>query len=92
MWVVLGIGAIIMAMLNVIWTVRNKDARLFGYISISLTALTLCALYSADAKWVLKEDWSALMDVVPGMSRALWILTIISIAINSVSLFKKKGR
>jgi len=28
------------------------------------------------------EDWAALMDVVPGMERALWFLTIVSIFLN----------
>ncbi|WP_101696365.1 hypothetical protein [Clostridium minihomine] len=92
MWMVFGIAAIITAILNVVWGVRSQDAKWFRFISLSLTAFTLCAFYSANAKWVLNEDWSALMDVVPTMSKVLWILTIVSILINSVSLFKKNDR
>jgi len=90
MWMFLGVAAIIMAILNVIWSVRNQEAKWFRFISLSLTALTLCAFYSTNAKWVLNEDWSALMDVVPTMSTALWVLTIASILLNSISLFRKK--
>ncbi len=89
MWMALGIAAVIMAILNVVWTGKNRDAKWFRFASLSLTALTLCAFYQADAQWVLNEDWSALMDVVPTMSKALWGLTIASILINSISLFKK---
>ena len=89
MWLFLGVAAIITAGLNLIWTLRDQDARWFRFISLSLTALTLCAEYNLVEKWVLKEDWSALMDVVPGMSKTLWFLTIASILINSISLFKK---
>lgn len=89
MWAVFGIAAVITAILNVGWTLRNRDAKWFRFLSLSLTALTLCAFYQADAQWVLHEDWSALMDVVPTMSKALWVLTIGSILLNSVSLFKK---
>ena len=89
MWLFLGVAAIITAGLNLIWTIRDQDAKWFRFISLSLTALTLCAEYSLVEKWVLKEDWSALMDVVPGMSKTLWFLTIASILINSISLFKK---
>ena len=92
MWMILGCSAIVTAILNVIWTLRDKDAKWFRFISLSLTALTLCAFYSADAVWVLHEDWSALMDVVPTMSKALWVLTIASIFINSISLFKKNDK
>lgn len=92
MWMVLGVAAILTAILNIVWSIRNQDAKWFRFISLSLTALTLCAFYSADAKRVLNEDWSALMDVVPTMSKALWVLTIVSILINSISLFKKSDR
>ena len=89
MWLFLGVSAMVAAMLNIAWTVRNKDAKWFGFISVSLTAFTLCAEYGLVEKWVLKEDWSALMDVVPGMSKTLWILTAISVLINGASLFLK---
>lgn len=92
MWLFLGVAAIITAVLNIVWTMRNQDAKWFGFISLSLTALTLCAEYSLVEKWVLNEDWSALTDVVPGMSKVLLILTIASILINSISLFKKCNR
>lgn len=92
MWLFLGVAAIITAVLNVVWTIRNKDARWFGFISLSLTALTLCAEYSLVEKWVSNEDWSALMDVVPNMMKTLWLFTIASILINSISLFKKCDR
>ena len=92
MWMVLGVAAIITAILNVVWSTKNQDAKWFRFISLSLTALTLCAFYSVDAKWVLNEDWYALMDVVPTMSKALWVVTIVSILINSISLFKESDR
>ena len=91
MWLLLGVAAIIMAILNVIWNIRNKETKWFRFSSIALTTLTLCAFYSEVAKWVLNEDWSALMDVVPTMSKVLWGLTITSILINSISLFKKSN-
>lgn len=90
MWMILGVATIITTILNVVWSMRNREAEWFRFISLSLTALTLCAFYSKNEKWVLNEDWSALMDVVPTMSKALWVLTIVSILINSISLFKKK--
>ena len=89
MWMLFGALAIIAAVLNVVWIFRNKDAKWFRFLSLSLTALTLCAVYILVEKWVLNEDWSALMSVAPGMPKTLFIITIASILINSISLFKK---
>ena len=89
MWLFFGITAIIAAILNIVWTLRHRDAKWFRFASLSFTALTLCAFLSETNGWVLVEDWSALMDVLPSVSKVMWILTIASVFINSISLFKK---
>lgn len=90
MWVVFGVGAIITALLNVVWMLFHRETKWFRFISLSLTALTVCAFYSRAGRWVLAEDWSALMDVVPSVSVILWILTAASVIINGMSLFQKE--
>ena len=92
MWFILGIAAIMTAALNIVWAVRGRQAKWFRFSSLSLTALTICAQYSMVEKWVQREDWSALMDVVPGMGNVLWFLVIASIVINGASLFIKNNR
>lgn len=92
MWLLFGLIAVISAILNVIWTMKRWDARWFRYISLSFTILTLCAEYSQLSQWVVNEDWSALLDVAPFMSDILWVLSIASILINSISLFPRKGK
>lgn len=88
MWLILGIVSIIFALLNVIFAIKNKSSKWYRFCSLSLTALTVCAFYSEAATRVVKEDWAGLMDTMPTMNKALWVLVILSIAINSVSLFK----
>nr|WP_314098772.1 hypothetical protein [uncultured Lachnoanaerobaculum sp.] len=90
MWMLLGIGSIVFAILNVVWMLNKKDAKWFRFASMALTALTLCAFYADGAGRVAKEDWGGLMDIMPTMSTALWICTFASILINSISLFKGK--
>ncbi|MBR4879256.1 MAG: hypothetical protein IKU13_05440 [Clostridia bacterium] len=92
MWLLFGISAIVMAIMNIVWTMRGRDAKWLRFASLSLTALTLCAFYNQGAAWVISKDWSALEDVVPSMSKALWIMTVASISINSISLFKKNEK
>ncbi len=90
MWIILGVGAIVFAILNVIWSVQSKEARWFSYASLSLTALTLCAFYSNEASRVVNEDWGGLMDIMPAMSTTLCVCTAASILINSIPLFKSR--
>lgn len=90
MWIIFGIAAIVFAALNLICAFQNKSAKWFRFISLSLTALTLCAFYSDGAIRVANEDWGGLMDIMPTMSTALWVCTIASIFVNSISLFIEK--
>ncbi|MDO4650043.1 MAG: hypothetical protein Q4B26_15500 [Eubacteriales bacterium] len=90
MWLVFGIAAILLAILNVVWSLQNKNAKWFRFGSMALTLLTLCAFYSDGAGRVVAEDWGGLMDIMPTMSKALWVCSLLSILINSFSLFKEK--
>ncbi|MRX74302.1 hypothetical protein GJU40_19470 [Bacillus lacus] len=82
MWIILGVIAIAATIINLHMYGAGKDYKLAMAMGLSFTALTLCAEYSFVSKWVKVEDWAALMDVVPGMERALWFLTIVSILLN----------
>ena len=88
MWLLFGTVAIVTAVLNIVWMVRKRETKYFRFISLSSTALTVCAFYTQANQWLLREDWSALMDVMPAVARILWVLIIVSLAVNSVSLFK----
>lgn len=92
MWLILGIGAIVFAIINLVCTLKSKNAKWFRFASLALTALTLCAFYADGASRVVAEDWGGLMDIMPTMSKALWVCTIISILLNSISLFKGKEK
>lgn len=89
MWMFFGIGAIIFALLGIVWTVQNKKATWFRFFSLSFTAFTVCAFYSDGASMVVNEEWSGLMDIMPTVSKALWVCTIASILISSVSLLRE---
>lgn len=90
MWLAMGVGAIIFTILNLVWLFKQKSSKWFGFISLSLTALTVCAFYSDAAMRVINEDWGGLMDILPSMSKALWICVIISILANSIMLLGDK--
>ena len=85
MWIVFGVGAAAFALLN-LWK-PGKKREIFRWASLSLTALALCTFYADGAARVARGDWGGLMDTMPTLSRALWILTAASILINGVDLF-----
>ncbi|NLM05892.1 MAG: hypothetical protein GX219_03105 [Tissierellia bacterium] len=89
MWFLLASIAIVFAGLNLIWSFQNKDSKWFRFISLSLTALTVTSAYADGARRITNEDWSGLMDIMPTMSKVLWVCVILSIIINSISLFKE---
>ena len=89
MWIFFGFSAILTAILNIAWWALGREAKLFRFLSLSLTALTVCAFYAQATSWTMQEDWSALTDVLPGVSVWLWFLTIASIFINALSLLPK---
>lgn len=74
--------AIVVTFINLYLYKAGKDYKIAMALGLSFTALTLCSEYSLVSGWVKVEDWSALLDVVPGMEMALWVLTIISIVLN----------
>lgn len=82
MWFILGLIAITATCINLYMYATGKDYKLAMAMGLSFTALTVVADYSMVSNWVKAEDWSALLDVVPTMEAALWVLTIISILLN----------
>ena len=90
MWLVMGAGAIVFAILNLAWAAKQKKSKWFGFISLSLTALTPCLFYSDATMRVSNEDWGGLTDILPFMNKALWVYVIISILVNSITLLGDK--
>ena len=82
MWFILGLIAITATCINLYMYATGKDYKLAMAMGLSFTALTVVADYSMVSNWVKAEDWSALLDVVPTMAAALWVLTILSISLN----------
>lgn len=89
MWMIFSLIAIIFALLNLYTFIVDKDPKWFRFISLSFTTLTICACYNDATRRIIDDDITGAMDVMPTMNHILWILVIMSILINSISLFKK---
>lgn len=87
MWFIFGLIAIAATCINLYMYASGKDYKLAMAMGLSFTALTVVADYSMVADWIKAEDWSALLDVVPIMAMALWVLTITSILLNIAPIY-----
>lgn len=92
MWLILGVIAIVLTVINLSLYATGKDYKLAMAMALSFTALTICADYSYLTRWVKAEDWGALSDVILGMARAFWFLTIVSILLNIAPIFLERKR
>lgn len=90
MWIVLGTGSVITAVLNLVFFFKKRENKWFSFSSLSLTALTVCAFYSDVSIRVINKDWTGLEDIVPTTSYMLWIAVVLSILINGIPLVVKE--
>lgn len=83
MWIISGVLSIVFTILNYLFTIKkNPSAQWASIYALSFTSLTLLALYGLVLDWVNKEDWSALIDVVPSMLTFITGYVIIMIFAN----------
>ena len=92
MFLVLGTIAIVATVLNLYLYKVGKNYKLAMAMGLSFTALTLVAGHSMISDWVKVKDWAALLDVVPTMTTALWILTIVSILLNIIPILLEQKK
>ena len=84
----LGLLAIIAAVLNVVFTLTGRDSKGFMYDSLSFTLLTLCFSYENDLKFVAQHGLDRDVIATP----ILFGPVLASIAVNSIGLFGKRKK
>lgn len=85
MWIVCGTISILFGITAWLMMINKKTKAIWAAAcSLSFVALTLLMEYKLVLDFVNKEDWSALMDVVPGMFRVLCGYVIIMILADTI--------
>ncbi len=87
MWIICGIISVVLCIVS--WVLIAKKSTKAGWAaicSLAFVSLTLLAQYKLISDWVGKEDWSALMDVVPSMFWLLMGYVIVMIGANVIPL------
>lgn len=84
MWIATGIMSVIFC--AAAWGMaakKNAKANWASGCSLAFVAITLLLQYRMVLEWVNKEDWSALIDVVPSIFTILYGYVIIMILANA---------
>ena len=88
MWIAYAVLSVVFTMANFVFAWKGKEGtRWMVLCAFSFTALTVLAQYSLIGGWVSREDWSALMDVVPGVYAGLTEYVLFMIAANAAAVF-----
>ena len=96
MWILCGGLSVAFCIIGWIMVPMKKIVSQWASIcSLAFVSLTLLMEYRMVLGWVHKEDWSALMDVVPSMfsfcTRYVIILLLANAVLMGVICMKKKG-
>lgn len=93
-WLLLGALAFLLALVNLALALlgkgRGQSGLLFG--SLACGVLAMLEEYRLAVEWVQKEDWSALMDVLPGMELVLTAAIFLGLGLNLAALLLRRVR
>ena len=89
MWIAFAFAALAAGIAGLGLTAKEKDGRLFLFLSLLFAGLTFCALYQQNARWALRGDLAALEDAAPTLSRLCWGFAALIAALNLPAALKK---
>lgn len=85
MWALCGAVSVLFLIIGfVLAAKKNQKAVYAAASSLAFVALTLLMEYRMVLNWVNKEDWAALLDVVPSTFTILCGYVILMLLANSV--------
>ena len=91
---ILGLVAWIIPIISIMKDKKRENMTWFALSIISFSACTvaICLQVFYNLHLVKIEDWSALMDTMRGVAVAATVLTIVTILLNTLTLFLYRNR
>lgn len=87
MWIICGTISVVFCVIGWIMTAKRSAKALWASVcSLSFVSITLLMEYRMVFNWVHKEDWSALLDVMPSMFPMLAGYVIIMLPANIIPI------
>ena len=95
MWIICGTASVILCISGWILSAKKNPKAVWASVcSLGFVSITLLMEYRMVLEWVNKEDWAALLDVVPYMFYVLAGYAIIMLAANVAAMvvIRKKAK
>lgn len=87
MWIIFGIASVFFTGWNMLYSFFGKKRMDWvAFCALACLSLTAWSEYAMVDRWVGKEDWGALLDVVPSMNGMLRNFIIIMLLLNFIAL------
>ena len=93
MWIFTGMMSMILTIYTFVLSYQRQCKKnIFAMIAMTMCLLTVMFEYHLVYRWVMLQDWNAMMDVVPAMSYILWVYAALIIVLNifAVALWNKR--
>ncbi len=91
MWILCMIISVVFCVIGWILAIKgNNKSVLASTGSLAFVIVTLLIQHKMVLNWVNKEDWTALMDVMPSMFVILCVYAIVLIVANFIAIFEVK--
>ena len=91
MWL-FGIGlSVVLTIAALVLVSKKRDKAMWASVSsLVLVIVSLLLEYKMILDWVNKNDWSAMLDVVPTMFFVLSVYVVVMIVVNVFIIYKSK--
>lgn len=87
MWIIFGVISILFCVAGWGLAAKKKSISIWmAACSLSFVSITLLMEYRMVLRWVYKEDWIALMDVVPSTFSMMTGYVVIMLMANTISI------
>ncbi len=93
LWLLFGGLSFLLGILHPVWAFLNRrGCSLLLFFGLSCQSLTLLSCLWMVREWTAKEDWSAMLDVVPAMSAICALFVLLTTALHLSALLIRRKR
>ena len=90
MWIITGLIAFVLVLTNLAFVFKSyyKYSNILVFSSLSMGLLTMLIEYNMVKQWVINNDVTALLDVLPTMNTIIIWSIVIGIILNGIVVYK----
>lgn len=88
-WILFSLIAALTGFISLVLGMAGRKQQTWMLISLTFTVLYMLAKYDMAAHWVIRNDWSALGDVVPSMNWRNQLFCVVVLLMNCIPVVRE---